>query len=46
MDALLAQFDQIEDAYLRERKGDVIQVAERVMKALAGQPGLHPPPPS
>ncbi len=43
-DALLAQFDQIEDDYLRERKADVIQVAERVMKALSGQPGYVPPP--
>ena len=29
MDALLDQFDQIEDGYLRERKADVIQVVER-----------------
>ena len=42
-DALLAQFDEIEDGYLRERKADVIQVAERVMKALSGQPGYVPP---
>jgi phosphoenolpyruvate-protein phosphotransferase (PTS system enzyme I) len=39
MDALLAQFDAIEDGYLRERSTDVIQVVERVMKALSGQPG-------
>ena len=43
-DALLAQFDAIEDDYLRERRADVIQVAERVMKALSGQPGHVPPP--
>ncbi|HYH42625.1 MAG TPA: phosphoenolpyruvate--protein phosphotransferase [Burkholderiales bacterium] len=43
MDALLAQFDQIEDSYLRERRGDVIQVVERVMKALLGHPGYAPP---
>jgi phosphoenolpyruvate-protein phosphotransferase (PTS system enzyme I) len=43
MDALLAQFDEIEDAYLRERRTDVIQVVERVMKALLGQPGYTPP---
>jgi phosphotransferase system enzyme I (PtsI) len=43
-DALLAQFDEIEDDYLRERKADVIQVAERVMKALSGHPGYVPPP--
>ena len=43
MDALLEQFDQIEDSYLRERRGDVIQVVERVMKALLGHPGYAPP---
>jgi phosphoenolpyruvate-protein phosphotransferase (PTS system enzyme I) len=45
MDALLARFDEIEDGYLRERKVDVTQVVERVMKALSGQPGYVPPPP-
>ncbi len=44
MDALLAQFDTIENAYLRERKADVIQVVQRVLKALSGQPGHLPPP--
>jgi phosphotransferase system enzyme I (PtsI) len=44
MDALLAQFDEIEDAYLRERRADVFQVVERVLKALTGQPGYVPPP--
>ena len=44
MDALLAQFEQIEDSYLRERRSDVIQVVERVMKALLGHPGYAPPP--
>jgi phosphotransferase system enzyme I (PtsI) len=43
-DALLAQFDAIEDEYLRERKSDVTQVAERVMRALSGHPGYVPPP--
>src|SRR5688500_3632673 len=43
MDELLAQFDQIEDTYLRERRSDVIQVVERVMKALLGHPGYAPP---
>ena len=46
MDELLAQFDEIEDGYLRERKADVIQVVERVMKTLSGQPGYLPPPPA
>jgi phosphotransferase system enzyme I (PtsI) len=45
LDAVLARFDEIEDDYLRERKRDVIQVVERLMKALAGQPGYLPPPP-
>jgi phosphotransferase system enzyme I (PtsI) len=44
MDALVAEFDAIEDSYLRERRSDVIQVVERVMKALLGHPGYAPPP--
>ncbi len=44
MDVLLAQFEKIEDAYLRERKADVVQVVERVLKALLGHPGYIPPP--
>jgi len=32
MDGLVAQFEEIEDAYLRERKADIIQVVERVLK--------------
>ncbi|MEE8208233.1 MAG: phosphoenolpyruvate--protein phosphotransferase [Nitrosomonadaceae bacterium] len=43
-DVLLAQFEEIEDAYLRERKTDVIQVVERVLKSLLGHPGYVPPP--
>ncbi|HUX63260.1 phosphoenolpyruvate--protein phosphotransferase [Sulfuricella sp.] len=42
MDALLMQFEQIEDAYLRERKADVVQVVERVLKALLGHAGHVP----
>jgi phosphotransferase system enzyme I (PtsI) len=42
-EALLQQFVQIDDEYLRERKVDVMQVAERVMKALQGTPGYVPP---
>jgi phosphotransferase system enzyme I (PtsI) len=44
LDALLEQFEGIDDGYLRERKADVLQVVERLMKALAGQPGYVPPP--
>ncbi|HEY4370905.1 MAG TPA: phosphoenolpyruvate--protein phosphotransferase [Burkholderiales bacterium] len=36
MDSLVAQFEEIEDAYIRERKNDVTQVVERVLKALTG----------
>jgi phosphoenolpyruvate-protein phosphotransferase (PTS system enzyme I) len=38
MDSLLEQFEEIEDSYLRERREDVVQVVERVLKALLGQP--------
>ncbi len=38
MELLVAQFDEFEDAYLRERKHDVVQVAERIIKALLGKP--------
>ena len=36
IDELSAQFDEIEDLYLRERKADIQQVAERVLKVLMG----------
>ncbi|MFM2054995.1 MAG: phosphoenolpyruvate--protein phosphotransferase [Pseudomonadota bacterium] len=35
LDALSRQFDEMEDDYLRERKADVEQVAERLLQALA-----------
>ena len=38
MDEIVDQFEQIEDEYLRERKQDVIQVVERVIKVLLGHP--------
>ena len=34
MEALLEQFDKIDDPYLRERKTDVLQVVERVLAPL------------
>ena len=43
IDELSAQFDEIEDPYLRERKLDIQQVAERVLKVLMGTE-LHAPP--
>ena len=36
IDALSAQFNEIEDDYLRERKADIQQVADRVLKVLTG----------
>jgi phosphotransferase system enzyme I (PtsI) len=43
IDELSAQFDEIEDAYLRERKQDIQQVAERVLKVLLGTELTVPP---
>jgi phosphoenolpyruvate-protein phosphotransferase (PTS system enzyme I) len=46
MDYLVAQFDKIDDPYLRERKADVMQVVERLLKAMQEQParaGTAPP---
>jgi phosphotransferase system enzyme I (PtsI) len=40
---LVEQFDAIEDPYLRERKADVVQVVERVLKVLLGRPGAVRP---
>jgi phosphotransferase system enzyme I (PtsI) len=36
IESLSAQFDEIEDPYLRERKADIEQVGERILKALTG----------
>jgi phosphotransferase system enzyme I (PtsI) len=45
MDYLVSQFDEVEDAYLRERKQDIVQVVERVLKAMLGT-GHAPAAPS
>src|SRR3546814_290738 len=42
MENVVAQFEQIEDEYLRERKQDVVQVVERIIKALLGHPSQAP----
>ena len=42
MAVLVEQFDEIEDPYLRERRSDVVQVVERVLKRLMGRPGALP----
>ncbi len=39
MEHLVSQFDEFDDPYLRERKFDVVQVVERVIKELLGRPG-------
>lgn len=42
IDELSAQFDEVEDAYLRERKADIQQVGERVLKILTGSANTLP----
>ncbi|HTO47723.1 MAG TPA: phosphoenolpyruvate--protein phosphotransferase, partial [Burkholderiales bacterium] len=44
MEILVHRFEEIEDAYLRERKADVQQVVERVLKGMLGT-GHQPSPP-
>jgi len=43
LERISRHFDNIEDEYLRERRADIEQVVERVLKALAGAspPALH-----
>src|SRR3954468_12553165 len=43
MEKLAARFDEISDPYLRERKADVQQAVERVLKALMGGHTLPEP---
>jgi phosphotransferase system enzyme I (PtsI) len=43
IDELSAQFDEIEDTYLRERRNDIRQVGERILKALTGSASAFPP---
>ncbi|MBK6746271.1 phosphoenolpyruvate--protein phosphotransferase [Ottowia sp.] len=46
LEAMARQFDEMEDEYLRERKADMEQVVERVLRHLKGaaQPVAAPPP--
>jgi phosphotransferase system enzyme I (PtsI) len=46
MEKLVAQFEEMEDPYLRERRQDIEQVVERVLKALAGGQAASAPLPS
>ncbi len=41
-EVLARQFDEMEDEYLRERKADIEQVAERVLRVLAKEEALLP----
>ena len=43
MDDLVLQFEAFEDSYLRERKTDVVQVVERILKTMGGQAGHSQP---
>ncbi len=43
MEQLAEQFEEIEDPYLRERKADVVQVVERILKAMSGRSGTAVP---
>src|SRR3954464_8847285 len=43
MEKLTDRFDEIEDAYLRERKADVQHAVERVLKALMGGQAIAEP---
>ncbi|MBI5276933.1 MAG: phosphoenolpyruvate--protein phosphotransferase [Burkholderiales bacterium] len=47
LDVLSRQFDDMEDEYLRERKADLEQVAERILRYMKGvqSPVSHPPVP-
>ncbi|MDA8416781.1 MAG: phosphoenolpyruvate--protein phosphotransferase [Betaproteobacteria bacterium] len=44
LDLLITQFEQMEDPYLRQRRDDIWQVGERLLKALMGQPAPSLPP--
>jgi phosphoenolpyruvate-protein phosphotransferase (PTS system enzyme I) len=41
LEVIARQFDEMEDEYLRERKADLEQVVERVLKALTRQASSH-----
>ena len=46
LEVLARQFDEMEDEYLRERKADLEQVVERILRAMKGAPNPVAPPPS
>ncbi len=44
LEVISRQFDEMEDEYLRERKADLEQIAERVLRAMKGAPSPLAPP--
>ena len=44
LEVVSRQFDEMEDEYLRERKADLEQIAERVLRAMKGAPSPLAPP--
>ena len=44
LEVVARQFDDMEDAYLRERKGDLEQVVERLLRHIKGLPTSLPQP--
>ncbi len=46
LEVIARQFDEMEDEYLRERKADLEQIAEKVLAAMKGMasPVVQPPP--
>ena len=45
LEVVVRQFDEMEDEYLRERKADLEQVVERILRAMKGVPNLAVPAP-
>ncbi len=43
LEIVVRQFDEMEDEYLRERKADLEQLAEKVLRAMKGVASLVPP---
>ena len=44
LDVVTRQFDEMDDAYLRERKGDLEQVVERILRHMKGDVQMTPLP--
>ncbi|PUE54916.1 phosphoenolpyruvate--protein phosphotransferase [Limnohabitans sp. Rim8] len=42
LDVVARQFDEMDDPYLRERKGDLEQVVERMLRHMKGMPHVMP----